>query len=200
MAPMPHLLKKITLARSVFAMVNGRDKKHQPHDERENLKRCEIKQLPNCWPENLSRYPISPRFSFPFPPSPASPFVSRNASVRFSPVLAKSRNLAGSSVPRDSRASFSLNLSQLAATSPTRPRTPLHAPPFLHPLPFFYSLCSARDTFLKGSDSTRYDGDVCRKPTAGLSGGSLSVRCRSADPISNWVRSVSKYRTNYVPL
>lgn len=24
-----------------------------------NLKKCEIKQLPNCWPENLSRYPVS---------------------------------------------------------------------------------------------------------------------------------------------
>lgn len=31
-------------------MVNGRDKKHQPHNEQDNLKRCEIKQLPNCWP------------------------------------------------------------------------------------------------------------------------------------------------------
>lgn len=41
-------------------MANGRDKKHRSVDERRaNLKKCEIKQLPNCWPENLSRYPVS---------------------------------------------------------------------------------------------------------------------------------------------
>lgn len=43
----------------------------------------------------------------------------------------------------------------------------------------------------KGSDSTRYGGDVCRKPTAGLS---LSARRRSVDTISNRARDVSKYR------
>lgn len=155
---------------------------------------------------------------FPSPSSPASPFVSRNAFVRFSPVLAKkSRNLTGSSVPRDFRASFRVHSRslQLAAASPTRPWTRLYTratlssrssfPSLPFPsLPFssltLFPLSSARNTFLKGSDLTRYDGDVCRKPTAGLSGGSLSVRCRSADPISNWVRSVSKYRTDYVPL
>lgn len=42
-------------------------------------------------------------------------------------------------------------------------------------------------------------GDVCRKPTTGLSGGSLSTR-RSADPISKRVRAPRVCKTADVPL
>jgi len=110
-AAVPRLPKKITLARNVFAMVNERDKKHQLHDKRENLKRCEIKQLPNCWPGKpfkISRFSLLfllfPSFFSPL----ESSFVSWDASVS-PPVLAKSCNLARSSAPGDSRASFSVH-------------------------------------------------------------------------------------------
>lgn len=123
-AATPRLPKKITLARSVFAMVNGRDKKHQPHDERENLKRCEIKQLPNCWPGKPFR--VVSRFSplfLPLPffsgisiclpkcvgpfPLPPSPFSSR---------VATSDHLSREILALPSQ--LTLSLPQLAATSP----------------------------------------------------------------------------------
>lgn len=84
---MPCLPERITLAKSViFTTVSERDKKRRPVDERRNLKKCEIKQLPNCWPENLSTYPVSPRF--PSPPLsflflPRHPHLSPGAFVRF---------------------------------------------------------------------------------------------------------------------
>ncbi|CAL1683467.1 unnamed protein product [Lasius platythorax] len=77
---------------------------------------------------------------------------------------------------------------------------PLHAPPSLAsslPHSSFSSPSSdtpREDSFPKGSP-IRYDGDVYRKPTARLSAGSLSSRCRSADPISNRVRDASNIST-----
>lgn len=153
--------------------------------------------------ENLSRYPISPSSLFLLFSSFCGIPICLPKCVRPSPSPPRRVATLPDHLSREILAlpsQFTLSLLQLAATSPTRPWMPLHTPPFLPSLPFSYPRYSARNTFLKGSDLTRYDGDVCRKPTAGLSGGSLSVRCRSADPISNWVRSVSKYRTDYVPL
>lgn len=147
MTAVPCLLKKITLARSILAIVNGKDKKHQPHDERQNLKRCEIKQLPNCWsgkPFKVSHFSL-----FPFPSLflflRHPPFVSRNVSVRFSPVLSPRR--VATSPDHLSReilafpSQFTLSLLQLVATSPTRPWMPSHTPLFLRSLPFSYPLC-----------------------------------------------------------
>lgn len=112
--------------------------------------------------ENLSRYPVSP-------PLPSLSLLLRHPhlslemrpSVSPRPVLAKSRNLTGSSVPREILPSqFTLSLPQLATTSPTRPWAPSRASLFLHSLPFSYPLHSARNTFLKGSDLTRYETET----------------------------------------
>lgn len=103
-AAVPRLPKKIT--RSVFAIANGKDKKYQPHDERKNLKRCEIKQLPNCW---LGKPFKVSHFSAPFPSLSLLlryPHLSPEMRPSVSPPF--SLNLTGSSVLRDSRASFSV--------------------------------------------------------------------------------------------
>lgn len=144
-AAVPRLPKKITLARNVFAMVNE-DKKHQLHDKRENLKRCEIKQLPNCWPGKP--FKVS-RFSLHFLlfPSFFSPLESSFVSEmrRFLSLFSQRVVTSPDHLPREILAlpsQFTLSLPQLAATSLTCPWTPLDALLFLHPLPFSYPLCA----------------------------------------------------------
>jgi len=116
--------------------MNGRDKKHQPHDEQENLKRCEIKQLPNCW--SGKPFTVS-RFSQLFLPFPFFFFsgilICLWKCVRVSSPLAKSHNLA-SCVLRDSRASFSVH-SQSFSVGRDITHTSTNALPFLRPLAFF---------------------------------------------------------------
>lgn len=188
-------------------MANGRDKKHRSVVRRTgaNLKKCEIKQLPNCWPENLSRYPVSlfHRLSCSLilrtPPhlSPGAfplPILAWRIATTFRPP--------GSSVPREIPASspfqFHPQFSLVGrATWPTHPQSRFYTRQPPRPLPFFLTLplfltslsYFPRYSFSKGSP-IRYDGDVYRKPTAGLSGGCLSPRCRFADPISNRVRLI----------
>lgn len=59
-----HIFKKITLTESVV-FANGEREKQKAHRlvRDRYLKKCEIKQLPNCWPKNLSKYLVSPFFS-----------------------------------------------------------------------------------------------------------------------------------------
>lgn len=97
--------------------------------------------------------------------------------------------------------SGSPSILELAATSPRHVHArfythhPLLVPQFLFlPLSLFFVLSSfipVRAGFIL--ERIRFDpmrdGDVCRKPTARLSGGSLSARRRSADPISKRVRA-----------
>lgn len=145
MAIVPRLPKKITLARNVFAMVNERDKKHHPHDKRENLKRCEIKQLPNCWPGKpfkVSRFSL---LFLLFPSFFSGIPICLLRCVGFSPILSQRVATSPDHLPREILAlpsQFTLSLPQLAATSLIRRWTPLDVLPFLRPLPFSCPLCA----------------------------------------------------------
>jgi len=145
------LPKKITLARSVFATVNERDKKHQPHDEQKNLKRCEIKQLPNCWsgkPFRVSRFSqLFLLFSFSFF-SGIPICLWKCVGPCFSPAReeSQSRLMCPERFSRFLLSSLSVFLSWSRHHPHVHERATLSSSSCL--------LCSAQDTFLKGSDST----------------------------------------------
>lgn len=148
--------------------------------------------------------------AFLVPSSPDStPFVSRHVSPSDSRVenrrhFPPSRSPVGIICPeRDSRVlSFSVHPRQfnsLVGRDMTYSSAValLHAPPpslvlyYYSPSLPLHSFYTFRDIHSQKGSPIRYDGDVYRKPTAGLSAGSLSPRCRSAELlISNRVRLI----------